>query len=426
MKEGKLLRESIHQYQQKVLKIIRKGREYCYKLPRRKDTPALVSVIVPVYNSEHWLRDCLDSVCNQSYKQLEIICVNDGSTDHSLDILEEYQKKDTRIVIINQPNQGLSIARNSALKILKGEWVLAVDSDDILYRNTISNCLKCVDESVDIVVFQKKYFNNETGATLRVEKIPTRGKHPINEYLLEQTEVHFISKFWRTEFLHKNNAEFIPHLWYEDKALWFDIVPFAHCVYYLKKPLYHYRVRKDSIMGQSASGSEKTLDQLIVTEYILKQWQKKKVRTLLGGNENEPIELEMHLMKRLIRFASEFIPANRLEQVWHQIRGFIDQYNIAKWFLFFPEVEMYYHHAPDHGYHLKPAFYSMKSLALLHCYNDFRRKYKSCKIKAFFSFGKRKIKYITQKQQYADLLRRTKHIKKELFTYYKTLFIKNK
>lgn len=405
------------------LKIIRKGQEYYYKLPWGKINPPLVSIIVPVYNSEFWLRACLDSVCNQSYKQLEIICVNDGSTDHSLDVLKEYQKQDARIIIINQPNQGLSVARNSALKILKGEWILAIDGDDILAKHAISDCLKCVDESVDIVVFQKQYFNDVTGKKIKVEKIPAIGKHPISQYLLEQTEVHFINKFWRTSFLRKNNAEFLPHVWYEDKALWFTVAPFANHVYYLKKGLYHYRIRKDSIMGKSASKSEKTLDQLIVTEYILNQWRKKKVRTLLGGNENEPIELEMHLMKRLARFATDFIPENHLEQVWLQIRAFINQYGIAKWFPSFPEVEMYYHHAPNHDYHLKPSFPSAENLALLHLYHKFRRKYRHCKIMAFFSFGKKKDQYKTQTIQYANVLHRIKSIKKELFTYYKSTFI---
>ena len=89
-----------------------------------------VSVIIPVYNVEKYLKQCLDSVVNQTLKDIEIICVNDGSTDNSLEILEEYAQKDNRIIIISQENQGQSVARNIALEKATGEYVGFVDSDD--------------------------------------------------------------------------------------------------------------------------------------------------------------------------------------------------------------------------------------------------------------------------------------------------------
>ena len=89
-----------------------------------------VSIIVPVYNVEKYLEKCLDSLVNQSLHDIEIICVNDGSKDDSLDILEKYAKKDSRIKIINKQNQGLSAARNDGLKVAAGEYVGYVDSDD--------------------------------------------------------------------------------------------------------------------------------------------------------------------------------------------------------------------------------------------------------------------------------------------------------
>ena len=86
-----------------------------------------ISLIIAVYNVERYLRECLDSVVNQTLKDIEIICVNDGSTDNSLNILKEYAKKDERIKIITQENQGLACSRNNALKIATGEYVLCVD-----------------------------------------------------------------------------------------------------------------------------------------------------------------------------------------------------------------------------------------------------------------------------------------------------------
>ena len=114
-----------------------------------------ISVIIPVYNVEKYLKECLDSVINQTLKDIEIICVNDGSTDNSLNILENYAKKDNRIIVISQKNKGLSGARNTGLKYCSGEYVSFIDSDDyvskdlfeLTYNNAISN-------NSDLVIFK--------------------------------------------------------------------------------------------------------------------------------------------------------------------------------------------------------------------------------------------------------------------------------
>ena len=93
-------------------------------------TSPLISVIVPVYKVEKYLDRCLGSICGQTYKHLEIICVDDGPPDHSTKILENFSAQDPRIRIIQQSNQGLAAARNAALSAAKGEWVTFVDSDD--------------------------------------------------------------------------------------------------------------------------------------------------------------------------------------------------------------------------------------------------------------------------------------------------------
>ena len=105
-----------------------------------------VSIIVPVYNVEKYLSKCLDSIVNQTLKDIEIICINDGSVDNSQSVLEAYAKKDTRIKVINQENLGLSCARNKGIDIAQGEYIGFVDSDDWidlefyeeLYNNAIN------------------------------------------------------------------------------------------------------------------------------------------------------------------------------------------------------------------------------------------------------------------------------------------------
>lgn len=95
-----------------------------------------ISIIVPVYNVEPYLSQCLESLLNQTMKEIEVICVNDGSKDSSLQILREYAAKDDRIQVIDQPNSGVSIARNNALKKVRGEYFMFVDSDDWLVLET--------------------------------------------------------------------------------------------------------------------------------------------------------------------------------------------------------------------------------------------------------------------------------------------------
>lgn len=92
----------------------------------------LVTVIVPVYNVEKYLAECLDSICAQTLKNIEIICINDGSTDLSGDILAQYAARDSRIFVLNQENQGQSAARNNALDLARGKYISFVDSDDVI------------------------------------------------------------------------------------------------------------------------------------------------------------------------------------------------------------------------------------------------------------------------------------------------------
>jgi glycosyltransferase involved in cell wall biosynthesis len=95
-------------------------------------TAPKVSVIIPVYNTEKYLRQCLDSVVNQTLKDIEIICINDGSTDKSLTILRDYASKDNRIVVINNTNEGAGASRNKGLEISNGTYLVFWDSDDFL------------------------------------------------------------------------------------------------------------------------------------------------------------------------------------------------------------------------------------------------------------------------------------------------------
>ena len=123
----------------------------------------LISIIVPVYNVEKYLEQCLESLLNQTYKNIEIIVVNDGSTDQSLDILNKYSFKDNRIKLYSQKNQGISAARNTALEHINGKYIMFVDSDDWIEINTCETALhelKKNDSDIVMWAYKRDYLNS--------------------------------------------------------------------------------------------------------------------------------------------------------------------------------------------------------------------------------------------------------------------------
>lgn len=122
---------------------------------------AKVSVIIPIYNTEDYLKECLDSVISQSLTEIEIICVNDGSTDNTASILKAYEKKDHRISVYTQENQGVSVARNNGMKLATGEYLYFFDSDDILEENVLELIYNTAKErKTEVLYFDGSSFSN--------------------------------------------------------------------------------------------------------------------------------------------------------------------------------------------------------------------------------------------------------------------------
>ncbi len=211
------------------------------------------SVIIPVYNVEAYLRACLDSVLNQTFEDWEAICVNDGSTDNSASILEENGQKDGRFKIVNQPNGGLSAARNTGLKSATGEYVLFLDSDDWLE----SNALEKVSESLadeDMLCFSGRRFFEKEGRYHEADQLKpqeyTAGMDYYNANALAVRDFAFVCvvlRAYKREFLLSHDLWFKEGIFHEDNLF----TPFA--CYYAEKVkvindcLYDYRVRANSI-----------------------------------------------------------------------------------------------------------------------------------------------------------------------------------
>lgn len=211
----------------------------------------LLSVIVPVYNTAPWLRRCLDSICAQSYQNLEILCVNDGSTDNSAEILAEYAARDSRIKVFTQENAGLSAARNTALVHASGEWVTGVDSDDYLEVGAYERAVACVNEGVDMVSFGVLDVD-ESGAPMPYNayfSLPAAGMYDMTPELAEKLNVCFWSKLWRRSLIEGHELRFPHGLVHEDEAMYYLAAPYIRRVAICPEIGYYYVQRLGSIMN---------------------------------------------------------------------------------------------------------------------------------------------------------------------------------
>ncbi len=235
----------------------------------------LVSIIIPVYNASQFIARCLDSVIAQSHKNIEIICVNDGSTDNSEKILTQYAKFDDRIKIITKENGGLSSARNAGLLQVTGDYILFVDADDYISSTTVEILYKnATTHNSDIVVFDYICGNPDLSNTQHITI--KNCKELINsifsiKFLNADTYKLFPpsawSKFYKTKFLNDKNIRFYNGLYYEDVPFWAEVYANANRMTYIPQPLYFYNTaNQNSIMRDYG---EKTFDVIKVYELAI-------------------------------------------------------------------------------------------------------------------------------------------------------------
>jgi glycosyltransferase involved in cell wall biosynthesis len=212
-----------------------------------------ISVVIPVYNVEPFLRECLDSVLGQTYADWEAICVNDGSTDGSAKILNEYAERDQRIQIIMRPNGGLSAARNTGLEAAKGEFVVFLDSDDWLEPNALEIITGSLKDE-DMLCFSGRRFFDETQsfnpADVLQEKTYASGMDYYNENALLQRDFAFVCvvlRAYRRASLIGNGLRFKEGILHEDNLFTPLACYYAKEVRVLNVCLYNYRVRANSI-----------------------------------------------------------------------------------------------------------------------------------------------------------------------------------
>lgn len=233
----------------------------------RQNNP-LVSVIVPVYNVEQYLDECLNSIRQQTYENLEIIVVEDCSTDQSLEVLSKHLN-DQRIKLIrHEKNSGLSAARNTGIDGARGDYIMFVDSDDLVYLSLIELCLKyAIVNDADLITYNFKAFEDGIKLSPQLDLSDVD-----NLKVLEQGEDYFNQqhfawlKFIRTDLLKSRNLYFPVGLYYEDWPFHWELGLVANKKFHIPAELLLYRQRKTSITGSS---DKKLLDLFKVHSLVL-------------------------------------------------------------------------------------------------------------------------------------------------------------
>ncbi len=308
-----------------------------------------ISVIIPVYNVEKYLRECLDSVVNQTLKDIEIICVNDGSPDNSLAILKEYAAKDSRFVIIDQKNQGLSCSRNNAMKIAKGQYFVFLDSDDYLEPNALeviyNNMAK---KQLDMLSYSGINFDNKT----KKEKInsywgfkylPKNFNYEKFNYK-EAQEHNFITKMavsscltaYKHSMIEKSKITFPEHLCFEDNLFFTKSLLNAKFCGIIKDKLYHRRIHELAI---TQNWDKHFADYLQITDMVI-QYVKDENKQLFSIYKDSYLKACINIYNKFER--------NYQKKYTNQLKSLLKKYhynpeviinyptNIFAPYLFFP------------------------------------------------------------------------------------------
>lgn len=238
------------------------------------------SIIIPVYNVEDYLEECLYSAVNQSLREIEIIAVNDGSTDRSLEILKKYEKKYENFIIIDQENKGLSGARNSGLKVAKGKYIYFLDSDDYIELDLVEKCYNySEDNNLDIVAFDAKVFYTDFNENDIINKFNYDRNNIIKSETLKgktflkniissnQYRSSVCLHFYNRSFLIDNKINFYEGILHEDELFTFKCLLKCNNVRYYPNKFFNRRVRPNSIMSSSKS-IKNSIGYYIVAEEI--------------------------------------------------------------------------------------------------------------------------------------------------------------
>ena len=243
-------------------------------------TKAKICVIVPVYNVEKYIKNCLESLIHQTMKEIEIVCVNDGSTDDSAKVIEKYTKKDDRIKLINQENQGVAAARNTGLKAAKNiKYLMFCDPDDEFDVMMCEKMYKAIEKSeadmaccgmaVEYEVHDEKERDDNAYYRLKF-----RGKVYIDDNIMRKTDTSLCDKIFRNSIVQEYKISFPDGLKNEDYYFYMAYASVSNTAFYLNQRLYKYVRREGSIMSEDFDQNSYSPDHLLVAIKLFEFYSK--------------------------------------------------------------------------------------------------------------------------------------------------------
>lgn len=284
-----------------------------------------VSVIIPVYNVEKYVEESVLSIMNQSLKEIEIIIINDGSTDNSLEIIHKLSTKDNRINVISTINNGQSIARNIGLYIAQGEYIYFFDSDDLLDVKTLEECyFECKTNDLDFLFFDANCFGdnliNEINykRSNKFRKKIYKGIDILNEQFKEKGfSASPCLSFIKRKYLINTNLSFYPRIIHEDALFTFILYLRAEKVSFIDKCYFHRRIRTDSIMT-SPYKIKNALGYLTVCKELLNYYKFTQLK--------QEKQIVKHYLSSLINSVYTSSLKYLTKDEYKQIYGFIKHY----------------------------------------------------------------------------------------------------
>lgn len=278
----------------------------------------MISIIIPIYNAERYLKKCLDSVLSQTYKDLEIVLVNDGSTDGSVMICREYEEKDARIVFISKENEGQGKARNIGLEKCRGEYVVFVDSDDWIHPEMLEKLCRSLEDwnsNIAICNYYRTKLDSERETYLVEEKLGREGGICLGDEITENKKAlaglstYPWGKIYRKSLFLENNL-FFPSHFYEDAALIPLLYAKADRLSFVCDGLYYYRNRSGSTVNQVAALDDRIECMKTLVCNFRKQGLLDKYREALNCFFEERIQVNLRTVRSTLRLKYEDFEKN--------------------------------------------------------------------------------------------------------------------
>lgn len=275
-----------------------------------------ISIIIPVYNTEKYLKECIDSILSQNFEDVEIICINDGSTDGSLEILKSYSQK---IKLVNKENSGAGDSRNIGLNLASGEWILFLDSDDFLEENALAKLYnKAKSDDTEVIFFNVNKFLNEDNEKIFYNFVEPYFRRfgeqvffPCDAVdIIFQTNAHPF-KMYKRESLKKYDCKYSTNSLVEDQSLFYSVISNFDKICVLNDAILNYRIHDESITTKISKYISDLFAEFYLCEDIIKKSKYSKL--LLNEFIKHRIHANFYWFEKISKDRKDFYYKNLRE-----------------------------------------------------------------------------------------------------------------